>query len=169
MASIRTHGSSALSVQPAPKRQPVYVPTPQERRRIEHQRRMAQQRRLEAQRRREAQQRALARVEAAKKFFILVYVLVLFAVLGAVVVGYARIAAVKMENNAIAKQIEQHDLEIASLEVTLTQKTDLQVIRQQAQERLSMGYPKAYQILEIDLGDAGVAGGETASAASAAK
>ncbi len=154
MASARTVGSSALSTRPAaqPKRR-AHVPTPQEQRRIEHKRRLDQQRKREQAQKREAQQRALARREAFKKCGILAYVCALFCVLSLVVVGYARVAALKMENNDLTGQIQSYTGQIDDLELELSRKTDLQYIREQAKERLNMGYPKAYQVLEIELAD----------------
>jgi len=154
MATVRTYGSSALNMQPAPQRERrrAYEPSPQERqRRLEQQRRREQQRRLLEAQRREAHLKAVARREVLKKVGILLYVCSLFAVLSLVIVGYAHVATIKMENNVLAKQMDTYNTQIADLQLELSQKTDLQYIRQQAQDRLSMGYPKAYQKLEIEL------------------
>lgn len=130
------------------------APSPQEERRRRQRQRLAEQkRRQEAAKQRAAQQRALSRREALKKMGILLYVCALFCVLSLVVVGYARIAALKMENNALAASIQTCNAQIDELQLELSQKTDLQYIREQAAQRLNMGYPKAYQILEIELAD----------------
>ena len=157
MATVRTYGSSALNVQAVPQRdrRRANSPTPQEQRWLEEQRRREQQRRRMEAQRREAQrvlaQQRLARKEAAKKVAILVYVCTLFAVLSFVILGYANIANIQTKNNALSKQMDTYNAQIADLQLQLSQKTDLQTIRQQAQERLNMGYPKAFQVLEINL------------------
>jgi cell division protein FtsL len=151
MASVRTYGNLALSANPAPQRQRPFAPSPQERKRLEQARRREQLRRLEIEKKREAQRRAKARRDAMKRIGLLVYVCTLFAVLSLVIVGYAGIATLKMENNALSKQISGYNKQIATLQMELTQKTDLQHIREQAQSRLNMGYPKEYQVLLIEL------------------
>ncbi len=165
MATIRTYGSSALNM-PAPQRERQRTPalSPQERRRLEQQRRLEQRRRLMEAQRREAQRRALARRESLKKVGILAYVCTMFAVLSLVILGYAHVASLQMQNNAMHKQMNSYDTQIADLQLQLSQKTDLQHIREQAESRLNMGYPKAYQVLEVELSNtAAVAAGGDAS------
>ncbi len=154
MASARTVGSSALKTQPdVQQRRRAYAPTLQEQRRRERQRIVERQRKEEAAKKREAQQRALARREALKKIGIMAYVCVLFCVLSLIVVGYARVTALKMENNDLTEEIQAYNSQIDELKLELSRKTDLQHIREQAMNRLNMGYPKAYQIREIVLVD----------------
>ncbi len=167
MASVRTQGSSALKMQTAPQRerQRVEAPSPQQRRRLLQQQRQEQQRRLLEAQRKEAKRRALARREVLKKMGILAYVCTLFAVLSVVVIGYARVADIQMQNNALSKQMNVYNTQIADLQLQLSQKTDLQSIREQAQNRLNMNYPKPYQILEVELSDttAVAAGGDVSN------
>lgn len=148
-----TRGSSAYKLAPATVPAPRYRETPVERReRLERQR--AERARREAiAAKREARAKAQAKAEAKRKAAILCYVVVVFALLSLVMLRYASVATIQLENNQLQTQLTASQTEIEDLKLKLSEATDLQTIRTEAQERLQMDYPKAYQVLTVDPAD----------------
>ncbi len=148
-----TRGSSAYKLAPATAPAPRYRETPAERReRLERQR--AERARREAlAAKREARAKAMAKAEAKRKAAILCYVMVVFALLSFVVLRYASVATMQLENNQLQSQLTASQTEIEDLKLKVSQATDLQTIRTEAQERLQMDYPKAYQVLTVEPAD----------------
>lgn len=147
MATTRIRGTSALQMAPMPQR--TQWESEQERRERLRQERILRQRRQRMLEKKREMARARARKAFRKKVLVVAYIASIFAILSTVVVGYARIADLQMQNNAIQAEVTANQTQVADLKLQLSQKTDLQVIRQQAQERLGMDYPKAYQVLGI--------------------
>lgn len=157
MATTQIRGTSALKMTAMPQR--TQWESEQERRERLRQERILRQRRQRMLERKQQRAKERARRAFRKKVLVVAYIASIFAILSTVIVGYARVADLQMENNAIQKEVTANLTQVADLKLQLSQKTDLQVIRKQAQERLGMDYPKAYQVLGI----APVQGGASAS------
>ena len=147
MATAQTRGTSALKMTAMPQR--TEWESAQERRERLRQERILRQRRQRMLERKQQRAKERARRAFRQKVMVVAYIASIFAILSTVIVGYARVADLQMENNAIQKEVTANLTQVADLKLQLSQKTDLQVIRQQAQERLGMDYPKAYQVLGI--------------------
>jgi len=152
-------GSNALKYgSAAPKR----MPTEWERRQQELERREYLRRKKEAQRKRalreariQEQIRKRNRKLALQKLSLTLLVCAVFAMLSVVVVRYAQISNLQMSNNKLEQTVSDQQAEVEDLSFKVKQATDLQNIATQAKERLNMGYPKAYQLLNVSAASAG--------------
>ena len=75
--------------------------------------------------------------------------------LSVVVVRYAQISNLQMSNNKLEQTVSDQQAEVEDLSFKVKQATDLQNIATQAKERLNMGYPMAYQLLNVSAASAG--------------
>ena len=157
MAAVPTMGSNALKYgSAAPKRMPTQWEE-WERRQQELERREYLRRKKEAQRKRalreariQEQIRKRNRKLALQKLSLTLLVCAVFAMLSVVVVRYAQIS-----NNKLEQTVSDQQAEVEDLNFKVKQATDLQNIATQAKERLNMGYPKAYQLLNVSAASAG--------------
>ena len=156
MAAVPTMGSNALKYgSAAPKRMPTQWEE-WERRQQELERREYLRRKKEAQRKRalreariQEQIRKRNRKLALQKLSLTLLVCAVFAMLSVVVVRYAQISNLQMSNNKLEQTVSDQQAEVEDLNFKVKQATDLQNIATQAKERLNMGYPKAYQLLNL--------------------
>ena len=168
MAAVPTMGSNALKYNSAaPKRMPTQWEE-WERRQREYERREYLRRKKEAQRKRALQQariqeqiRKRNRKIALQRLSMTMLVCVVFAMLSVVVVRYAQISNLQMSNNRLEQAVSDQQAVVEDLNFKVKQATDLQNIATQAEERLNMGYPKAYQLLNINTASAGDSSGES--------
>lgn len=161
MAAVPTMGSNALKYgSAAPKR----IPTQWEEweRRQQELEREYLRRKKEAQRKRalreariQEQIRKRNRKLALQKLSLTLLVCAVFAMLSVVVVRYAQISNLQMSNNKLEQTVSDQQAEVEDLNFKVKQATDLQNIATQAKERLNMGYPKAYQLLNVSAASAG--------------
>ncbi|MBQ9989090.1 MAG: cell division protein FtsL [Clostridia bacterium] len=148
MAKNRSVGTSALYTHTTPSRR--LTPAERRQRQLEIQRRLLEQaRRIEQEKRREKARRLKARKEALKKTAMLVYLALVFSIMGTVVLASAYVADLQLENNRYQAQIDTIQKEVSDLELQLSMATDLHHIRIQAEERLGMSYPKPYQVRQV--------------------
>lgn len=92
---------------------------------------------------------------ALQKLSLTLLVCAVFAMLSVVVVRYAQISNLQMSNNKLEQTVSDQQAEVEDLSFKVKQATDLQNIATQAKERLNMGYPKAYQLLNVSAASAG--------------
>ncbi len=92
---------------------------------------------------------------ALQKLSLTLLVCAVFAMLSVVVVRYAQISNLQMSNNKLEQTVSDQQAEVEALNFKVKQATDLQNIATQAKERLNMGYPKAYQLLNVSAASAG--------------
>ena len=168
MAAVPTMGSNALKYgSAAPKRMPSQWEE-WERRQQELERREYLRRKKEAQRKRalreariQEQIRKRNRKLALQKLSLTLLVCAVFAMLSVVVIRYAQISNLQLSNNKLEQTVSDQQSEVEDLNFKVKQATDLQNIATQAKERLNMGYPKAYQLLNVSAASAGESGSQT--------
>lgn len=157
-----TRGSEAIQPLRTNPRYKTKKERERERARILRQRKLAEEKRkrqIEMARRRAKQRQRAAMLQKAK---VIGFVCGIFAIISLVVARYAVISSIALNNNSLKSQVESQQTELDELQLQASMASDLQRIKQEATERLGMGFPKEYQVVNIQLNDSSSATASTA-------
>ena len=100
----------------------------------------------------ETKKKTKARIVVTPKFFSRVYVCMALAVIFTVVFRYAMINDISRSNERLNAQLIQLFAHNEQQSVYLDMSTDLKTVEEIAHNKLNMGVPQAYQIVEVSVG-----------------
>lgn len=139
-----TSGSNALQLDYAPQKYKE-ISERITREHYEEERRRARNERM----RRELNRRKSQKLRF--KIMVTALVCVIFLILSAVVLGYAKISSMTLEANKLRSEVEAYDLEIEALKLDISMATDLKHIKEVAEDHLNMSAAKDYQKYEVNI------------------
>ena len=157
-----TRGSEAIQPLRPQRKYPTKKEREREHARILRQRKLAEEKRkrqIEMARRRAKQRQRAAMLQKAK---VVGFVCAVFAIISLVVARYAVISSIALNNNSLKSQVETQQAELDELQLQTSMASDLQRIKKEATERLGMGFPKEYQVVNVQIDDKSSATASTA-------